>query len=124
MGAYRPQTPCGSGAAPRILPRVFEAHPERFVRKAPPPPALPSAVWINPPPPTTMPRELEARLDRGEPEGDPEMGALLRPTGKSPSEDNQAPIVAAPQADDRSGQYQRPFLSPSSRTCSSEGGAH
>src|ERR1017187_953747 len=29
---------------------AYAAHPERFVRKPPQPPALPTAVWINPPP--------------------------------------------------------------------------
>ena len=28
---------------------AYAAHPERFVRKAPQPPALPTAAWINPP---------------------------------------------------------------------------
>jgi transposase InsO family protein len=31
------------------LDRVFHLNPERFVRKAPEPPAKPTAVWINPP---------------------------------------------------------------------------
>jgi putative transposase len=31
------------------LDRAFRSNPERFVRKAPEPPARPSAVWINPP---------------------------------------------------------------------------
>jgi putative transposase len=29
---------------------AYTAHPERFVRKPPQPPALPTEVWINPPP--------------------------------------------------------------------------
>ena len=29
---------------------AYATHPERFVRKPPQPPALPTAVWINPPP--------------------------------------------------------------------------
>lgn len=29
---------------------AYLLHPERFVRKAPEPPALPPAAWINPPP--------------------------------------------------------------------------
>ena len=29
---------------------AYAAHPERFVRKPPQPPALPTEVWINPPP--------------------------------------------------------------------------
>ena len=32
------------------LDAAFAAHPERFVRKPPQPPALPTEVWINPPP--------------------------------------------------------------------------
>jgi putative transposase len=32
-----------------ILSDAYTAHPERFVRKPPTPPALPSAAWINPP---------------------------------------------------------------------------
>jgi putative transposase len=31
------------------LTAAYEAHPERFVRKAPTPPKLPTAAWINPP---------------------------------------------------------------------------
>jgi len=33
----------------RVLEVAFEAHPERFVRGVPLPPALPGAAWINPP---------------------------------------------------------------------------
>ena len=33
----------------KVLQLAFEAHPERFVRGVPMPPALPKAVWINPP---------------------------------------------------------------------------
>ena len=32
-----------------VLTAAHAAHPERFVRKHPEPPALPTAVWINPP---------------------------------------------------------------------------
>jgi putative transposase len=32
-----------------VLADAYLAHPERFVRKFPEPPALPTAVWINPP---------------------------------------------------------------------------
>jgi len=34
----------------KVLHVAFEAHPERFVRGVPVPPALPEAAWINPPP--------------------------------------------------------------------------
>ena len=33
----------------RVLQAAYAAHPERFVRGRPTPPALPEAVWINPP---------------------------------------------------------------------------
>jgi len=36
-----------------VLANAYAAHPERFVRQAPRPPALPTAAWINPPKPTT-----------------------------------------------------------------------
>ena len=32
-----------------VLDAAYAAHPERFVRKRPEPPLLPTAVWINPP---------------------------------------------------------------------------
>jgi putative transposase len=34
-----------------VLNAAYSAHPERFVRKPPQPPDLPSQVWINQPPP-------------------------------------------------------------------------
>jgi putative transposase len=33
-----------------VLTTAYAAHPERFVRHPPMPPAIPTAVWINPPP--------------------------------------------------------------------------
>jgi putative transposase len=33
----------------KVLDAAYAAHPERFVRRPPKPPALPAAVWINPP---------------------------------------------------------------------------
>ena len=50
----------------------------------------------------TIVQRGEVRLNRGAPPGDPEKGALLRPTGKSPCALDQAPMVMAPQTDDRS----------------------
>jgi len=38
-----------------VLAAAYAAHPERFVRQPPQPPALPAAVWINPPPPSATP---------------------------------------------------------------------
>ncbi len=39
-----------------VLAAAYAAHPERFVRQPPKPPALPAAAWINPPaPPATLP---------------------------------------------------------------------
>lgn len=37
------------GERARILASAYERHPERFVRRPPTPPALPAAVWIDPP---------------------------------------------------------------------------
>jgi putative transposase len=34
-----------------ILTDAYTAHPERFVRKPPEPPQLPTGSWINPPAP-------------------------------------------------------------------------
>src|SRR5205085_2931596 len=36
-----------------VLAAAYAAHPERFVRKAPTAPSVPTAVWINRPAPTT-----------------------------------------------------------------------
>jgi len=36
-------------ARQQVLLAAYQAHPERFVRGTPRPPALPTAVWINPP---------------------------------------------------------------------------
>jgi putative transposase len=35
-----------------VLTAAYHAHPERFVRQPPQPPALPTSSWINPPDPT------------------------------------------------------------------------
>jgi putative transposase len=39
-----------------VLDGAFLAHPERFVRKRPEPPSLPTAVWINPPKKEVLPQ--------------------------------------------------------------------
>lgn len=46
-------------ARQEVLLAAYEAHPERFVRGTPKPPALPTAVWINPP---TVPEPGVERL--------------------------------------------------------------
>ena len=38
----------------KVLDAAYAAHPERFVRRAPKPLALPTAVWINPPLPNDV----------------------------------------------------------------------
>jgi len=44
-----------------VLAAAYAAHPERFVRQLPQPPALPAAVWINPPAPSpTLPVTFDA----------------------------------------------------------------
>jgi putative transposase len=41
--------PAVRAARQEVLAMAYAAHPERFVRGRPQPPALPEAVWINPP---------------------------------------------------------------------------
>ncbi|MGI8551707.1 MAG: transposase, partial [Dehalococcoidia bacterium] len=57
IGYFTPEA-VHSGHAPalhtariKILATAYAAHPERFVRHVPQPPSLPTAAWINPPPP-------------------------------------------------------------------------
>ena len=46
----------------KTLDVAYAAHPERFVKKPPQPPALPTAVWINPPPkPEATPADSEKK---------------------------------------------------------------
>lgn len=45
------QAPALWVARQRVLQLAYAAHPERFVKGLPQPPALPSAAWINPPQP-------------------------------------------------------------------------
>lgn len=47
----RPHRPGLGGPAARsaVLAVAYPAHPERYVRQIPQPPALPTAVWINKP---------------------------------------------------------------------------
>jgi putative transposase len=55
IGLLTPATVHGGQAVETITARqqvllaAYQAHPERFVRGAPTPPSLPTAVWINPP---------------------------------------------------------------------------
>ncbi len=41
-----------------VLDAAYRAHPERFVRRAPAPPAIPTEVWINPPAPEPATQEV------------------------------------------------------------------
>jgi putative transposase len=58
-----------TGLAPRlhqqrqgVLAAAYAAHPERFVRGQPQPPAVPATVWLNPPPPEEKGRSDTAEL--------------------------------------------------------------
>ena len=44
----------------KVLDAAYAAHPERFVNKAPVPPALPAAAWINKPKPTEEDAQKES----------------------------------------------------------------
>lgn len=50
---HQGQTPGVQAARQATLDVAYQAHPERVVRGQPQPPALPPAVWINPPAATT-----------------------------------------------------------------------
>ncbi|MDQ3397432.1 MAG: IS3 family transposase, partial [Deinococcota bacterium] len=52
------QAPAVTAARRDVLSTAYAAHPERFVNKAPQPPAVPVAVWINPPQPTAGSEEV------------------------------------------------------------------
>jgi putative transposase len=41
--------PAAQAKRAEVLAAAYQVHPERFVHRPPAPPALPSAVWINPP---------------------------------------------------------------------------
>jgi putative transposase len=43
------QAPALHASRARVLEAAFERNPERFVRKLPVPPDLPTAAWINKP---------------------------------------------------------------------------
>jgi len=63
------QAPRVRAARQQVLQAAYTAHPERFVRGAPQPPALPAAVWINPPARTAVPTPSvsDARTERAGP---------------------------------------------------------
>ena len=46
---HREEAVATIAARQQVLTAAYQIHPERFVRGAPTPPTLPSAVWINPP---------------------------------------------------------------------------
>lgn len=56
------ETVCAQRAA--VLAAAYAAHPERFVRQPPKPPARPTAVWINPPAVATM-SPMSSQPDNG-----------------------------------------------------------
>ena len=62
----------------RTLQLAYASHPERFVKGRPVPPALPTAVWINPPK-----AGLENPIVVVE-AGDPVDATTLRPQGPQP----------------------------------------
>ena len=52
LSQYRPQRQSGQAVVvlrADVLDAAYEQHPERFVRKPPVPPELPTAAWINKP---------------------------------------------------------------------------
>jgi len=64
----------------QVLHLAYVAHPERFVKGQPTPPALPAAVWINPPQPATESAAVVVAVD---PVGNSERSGEL-PTSPQP----------------------------------------
>jgi putative transposase len=65
----------------RTLQLAYTAHPERFVKGLPVPPALPTAVWINPPKVGAGP--TPAVVEAGDPVGNSERSAELSTSPQS-----------------------------------------
>jgi putative transposase len=63
-----------------VLAAAYAAHPERFVRKPPEPPALPTAVWINAPSPAAALPRVHTRVE-GAATPSPLRGEPLRGSG-------------------------------------------
>jgi putative transposase len=59
------QASAQQAARQQVLDLAYRAHPERFVRGRPVPPAVPTAVWINPPSceHETAPRDMSTAVD-------------------------------------------------------------
>jgi putative transposase len=75
----------------RTLSAAYAAHPERFVKGRPIPPALPTAVWINPP---KLVAGAAAVAAAGEPVGNSERSGELSTT--PPSESQKGAVNADP----------------------------
>lgn len=56
------QAPALAAQRQQVLHRAYQAHPERFVKGRPKPPALPAEVWINPPGPAEKARSATQEL--------------------------------------------------------------
>ena len=54
------QAEAAHAARRQVLAGAYARHPERFVRRAPQPPPLPTAAWINPPPHRSAPAPTTA----------------------------------------------------------------
>lgn len=75
---HRGQAPVVRAARQATLDAAYQAHPERFVRGQPQPPALPPAVWINPPAASAAAQQTEQ-----EPAGDQTAASLPPPVAVS-----------------------------------------
>jgi len=78
-----------------VLTAAHAAHPERFVRGLPHPPAVPNAVWINPP--TPPPPDLAEQTDRT---GSPRIVAPLEDQGTATPATSASAITTACRSED------------------------
>jgi putative transposase len=67
----------------QTLAAAYAVHPQRFVKGQPFPPALPSAVWINPPKPANAPAAVVGAVDPvGNSEGNGELSTSPQPLSR------------------------------------------
>jgi putative transposase len=85
-----------TAARQQTLFRAYEHHPERFVRRPPSPPIVPSAAWINPPRPKTASQDAAGSTisPSDNLEVDPDFGTIA-PSLKSVSRSRSSAVVAS-----------------------------
>lgn len=82
----------------QVLTEAYSVHPERFVRKPPQPPAVPQAVWINPPSPPLELGASTAAVAASTPAAEPGADSTATSDPTSPTLVAAAAAAATPAA--------------------------